>query len=391
VNIKTTLNSSVAAAALFAIAAPVAPSANAADDTLKSGNKNSLTMSGYVARSIMYADDGFSDSVFLTDGSTSETRVRWVAKGTLNENVTAGAMIEMELPHSNDQGAMTLNNGTNVGDDGTEQATDTNWGLRHQFVWVNHKKMGKVSLGNTNGAGNGRSETTFSGTNMVDLSGGNPFGQGIRFIDTTTSGSPSVSAVTPGNSHTNLDARSRTDVLRYDTPRFAGLALAVSYNAGGNWEVGADYRAKFSGVRLRVQGQHNNISATSATSRGSTSVSAGALHDSGINAAVAYGQQHLNGAANAGRGDDPFFIYFNVGYRAKIFGVGGTNFSFQFNRTEDLQQANSEGDAIGFSIAQIFKPIGANAVLSYRNYSFDNATNTFDDIDVISLQTIFNF
>lgn len=387
-NIKTTLKSSVAAAALFAIAAPVAPSANAADDTLSSGNKNSLKISGYVARAIVYADDSESDAVFLTDGSTSRTRVRWIANGTLNENVTAGAMIEMVVPLSNARQSMTL--GT-VGTDGTENATSTAWGVRHQYVWVNHKKMGKISLGQTNAASNGRSETTFSGTNMVDLSSAVPFGSGIAFIDTTRgTSSPSVSGVTVGNAFTNFDGRSRQDVLRYDSPRFAGLALAASYIAGGDWDIGADYRAKFGATRVRVQGQYNNTAATSATTGGDASVSAGALHDSGVNAAVAYGQRRLiNSPARVG-GDGKFY-YFNVGYRAKIFGVGGTNVSFSWNHTTDFQSGNSDGDSIGFSVAQIFNPIGANMVLSYRNYSFDTDTNTFEDVDVISLQTVFNF
>ena len=163
--------------------------------------------------------------------------------------------------------------------------------------------------------------------------------------------------------------------------------------AGGNWDVGADYRAKFGGVRIRVQAQHNNVSATSRPVAGSSSVSAGFLHDSGVNAAFATGWQHLDNSPARVGGDGKFW-YFNVGYRAKIFAVGGTNISFNWNRTEELVATagnNSEGDAVGFSIAQIFNPIGANMVLSYRNYSFDTDTATFEDVDVISLQTVFNF
>ncbi|MCH7936952.1 MAG: hypothetical protein IH994_07665 [Proteobacteria bacterium] len=388
-NIKTTLKSSVAAAALFAIAAPVAPSVNAADDTLSSGNKNSLKISGYVSKALSYADDGFSDALFITDGSTSRSRIRWVAKGTLNENVTAGAMIEMDIPLSNQRNAVTL--GT-LGTDGVESNETQLWTIRHQFVWVNHKKMGKISLGNTNAASNGRSETTFSATNMVDLSSAKPFGGGINFIDTTNGRAlASVSTVTVGAAFTNFDGRSRTDVLRYDTPRFAGLSLATSFIAGGDWDIAGDYRAKFGGVRIRVQAQFNSLSATSATAQSEASVSAAALHDSGVNAAFAYGQRNLDGTANIGRQGDPKFWYFNVGYRAKVFGVGGTNFSFSWNRSTDLVAGNSDADSVGFSIAQIFNPISANMVFSYRNFSYDTATNTFDDVDVISLQTIFHF
>jgi len=388
VDIKRTLKSSVAAAALFAIAAPVAPSVNAADDTLKSGNKNSLKLSGYVARSLWYADDGESDSVFNTDGSTSTSRLRWIANGTLNENVTAGTMIELALPLSNAQGNMTL--GT-PGADGTESSNATNWGIRHTFVWVNHKRMGKISLGQTNSASNGRSETSFSATSMVDLSSGTPFGDGIAFLDTTRgSTNPSVSGTTVGTAFTNLDGRSRTDVLRYDSPRFSGLSLATSYITGGDWDIAGDYKGKTGAFKVRVQAQYNNNAASSTTVEGTASISAGALHDSGVNASGAYGRQELTGTGAVGV-DEAEFFNFQVGYRAKIFGTGGTNFAFNWNRTTDLAANSSNGDAIGFTVAQIFNSIGANMAITYRNYSFDTDTATFEDVDILGLQTVFNF
>jgi len=391
VNIKTTLKSSVAVAALFAIAAPVAPSVNAADDTFSTGNKNMLKFSGYVSRSLWYADDGYSEGVFNSDGVApgAESRIRWVAKGTLNESVTAGATIEMELPLSNKEGTQRLGGPLTAA---VETTTSGGWGVRHHFVWVNHKKMGKISLGQTNAASNGRSETTFSGTNMINASGGVTYGSGLNYIDTTNgTASPSVSATTAGASTTNLDGLSRTDVIRYDTPRFAGLALATSYTGDSAWDVAADYRAKYGGVKIRVQAQHNNTSARSATAGGSTSMSMAGLHDSGVNGTFAYGQRHLIGPASAQRGSDGKFWYFNVGYRAKIFGVGSTNFSFGWNESMDITANTAKGEAKGFTVVQMFSPIGASMGITYKTYSQDTDTATFEDIDVIALQTIFNF
>jgi len=396
VNYKSTLKSSVAAAALFAIAAPVAPSVNAADDTLKSGNKNSMTISGYVARALWYADDGRSDSVFNSDGSTSTSRIRWVASGTMNENVTAGSMVELAFPRSNNQALLGLSGtgSTSIGRSDGPEFADSAWGIRHTFVWVNHKKMGKISLGQTNSASNGRAETSFSGTTMADLSSGTPLGDGIRFISTDNA-TTSVSTVTVGAAFTNFDGRSRTDVLRYDTPRFAGLSLATSYIAGGDWDIGADYQAKTGAVRVRVQAQYNNAEAgqsvgdTTITSS-DWAVSAAALHDGGLNASAGFGKRDLGGDGNAGR-SNPHFFNVTLGYRAKIFSAGGTNFSFNWNHTEDLAADNSEGDAIGFTVAQIFNSIGANMAFIYRNYSYDTSTSTFDDVDIFGLQTVFNF
>jgi len=391
VNIKTTLKSSVAAAALFAIAAPVAPSVNAADDTLKSGNKNNLTMSGFVSRALWYANDQQSDSVFNTDGSSATSRIRWVANGTLNENVTSGTTIELTLPLSNPQGNMTLSSATNLGADGTESNTSGGFGVRHTVIWGSHKKLGKLSLGHTNTASNGRSETSFSGTTMVDLSSGTPFGDGIFFIDNST-GTPSVSTITVGSIFTNFDGLGRDDVVRYDSIRFRGLALATSFIAGGNWDIAGDYRTKVGALSIRVQAQHNSNAATSATVGGSTSVSAGVLHDGGLNAAIAYGQRNIQGTTSVNV-TDPEAYMVNFGYRAKIFGVGGTNFSFNWNYSEDVNVTltGSEGDAMGVTIAQIFNPIGANMALTYRNYSADADARTFEDVDIFGLQTVFNF
>jgi hypothetical protein len=388
VNIKTTLKSSVAAAALFAIAAPVAPSVNAADDTLKSGNKNNLKISGYVVRSLMYADDGESESLFQTDGGVTSSRVRWIADGTVNASTTAGAMVELTLPISNAQASMTLNNGISP-TGATETASASTWGIRHQFVWVKHKKMGKVSLGRTNTASNGRSEVTFSAVNMVDDSSASNFGDGISFID-TTGARDSISTVTVGAAYTNIDGRGRDDVIRYDSPRIAGLTVAMSAINGGDWDLGMDYRLKTGPVKIRIGAQYQNQAATSPTVGSSHSISGAALHDSGVNATLAYGRQNLIGN-QARRGNDPKFWYWNVGYRAKIFSVGGTNFSVNMNQTKDLQANNTDGTALGVTVAQLFDPIGSNIGISYKNYSFDSDTNNFEDVDVITLQTIFNF
>jgi len=383
VNYKSTLKSSVAAAALFAIAAPVAPSVNAADDTLKSGNKNSLTVSGQIVRTLWYGDDGQSEQMFQSDGGITSSRVRWVAKGTVNSDVMMGSMLELNAPASNASNSMKLNDGASP-TGGVDNATGTSWGVRHQFVWASHKKMGKISLGQTNSASNGRAETTFSGVNMAADSGGVTHGGGLTWID-TTGGAPSISALQVRSVFTNNDGRSRTDVLRYDTPRFSGLALAASMHAGGSYDLGADYRWKDGPVKFRAQAQYNNISATNALTEDGWAISAAALHDSGLNAAVSFGKTERRESGNPKHWD------FDIGYRAKIFGVGGTNFSFNMNETEDLAARDSDATSVGVTVAQIISPVGASMALTYKNYAYDTDTATFEDIDVLSLQTVFKF
>ena len=88
-NIKTTLKSSVAVAALFATALPVAMAPGSAE----AGEGMTMEVSGEVRKAIWYGDDGTRDAIFISDNNTDESRLRWVASGDLNESVSIGALI----------------------------------------------------------------------------------------------------------------------------------------------------------------------------------------------------------------------------------------------------------------------------------------------------------
>ncbi len=385
-NIKSTLKTSVAATALFALASPVATPGYAADDTFKTGNKNSVTMSGYVTKTLQYADDGSEEQLFITDGGTSESRIRWIAKGTVNESVSMGAMIELEIPASNNNTSQSFgDNGENSG----PTTDETAWAIRHQYVWVNHKKFGKLSLGNTNAAGNGSAEAQLSGTTWIDNTDGAPFGQGHFFVEVSSPSLPVRSAIKVSNTLSNFDATSRTDVIRYDTPKFGGLGLAASLNGGGGGEVAGKYSGKFGPVKVLAKASYSGRSSTSTTFDGRLALSFAALHDSGINFSVAHGtdSRKTSSATTA----DPWNLWGAVGYKAKIFGAGGTNINVHYNRTTHLAAKGDNADSVGFTISQDIDAVGAKLGIGYVNYELERAGNTFDDIDVIYLSTIFNF
>jgi len=97
--------------------------------------------------------------------------------------------------------------------------------------------------------------------------------------------------------------------------------------------------------------------------------------------------------------EDPQTTYWSIGYKAKIFGAGGTNFEVSYANTQDevVSAGFDDTDATmwGVSGTQNFDAIGAQVAIQYQNYELDaNNAGTamqFDDIDVITLQTIFNF
>jgi len=410
VNIKTTLKSTVAVAALFAVAAPVA---NAADDTLKSGNKNSLAISGQVVRAIFHADNGVSSKTFQGGGNWTSSRVRWVASGKLNENVTVGATIEMNIPLSQASGTERL--GTQQAD-GAAQTDTTAWGIRQENVWAKHKKLGKLTMGNTSPAADATSEVTFSGVGIFAKSDGDSYGSGIFYQNTSTASAPTTSSVSIGGSVSNLDHVSRTDVIRYDSPKFGGMTLGTSAISGGIWDVALRYSAKFGAVKVKAGAGYTNTNQTTASSNFIATGSVAILHDSGLTIALAGGKQNFSGPSSkssngiVGGGalavdtnfngtEDPSFFYVGAGYNTKIFGVGGTNFLFKWNQTQDaVRIANNddnEAESIGVAVQQNFSAIGASIGVEYMRYSYESKSNvtnnTFDDVDVIALMTVFAF
>lgn len=387
-NIKTTLKTSVAAAALFALAAPVAAPASA---DIKNGNKNTLTISGYVAKSLWYADDGEDSQLFITDGSTSRSRVRWIANGRVNEDVSSGAFIEMDIPLANRQTNATLGAAGTLGA-GEANTNATDWAIRHQFVWVDHKKFGKVSLGHTDAAANGNTEALLSGTTAVDLSSNKPFCSSCLFVQDTAGviirSTKSVNSVID-----NLDFTSRDNVIRYDSPRFMGLRVSASLNDQGGGEVGARYSGKFAAFAIDARIGYTELS-SAGNNDDIIGASVAVLHDSGLNASVAYSVQGTD-SVPANTKADPWMFYVSGGYKAKIFKIGGTNLNVGYNKTRHLAAGGDEGEAIGVTVLQEFDPIGANIAVFYRNYDLENkriaVNRSFDSIDVFGVQTVFNF
>lgn len=402
-NFKNTLKSSVAVAALYAVATPV--TAIAADDTFSSGNKNSLKISGQIVKAITHADDGTSDKTYFSDGNWTSSRLRWVASGKLSDTITVGGAIEMNTPQSNTADSLTL--GTAVGSRGTS-ADAAAWGIRHSYIYAKHKTAGKLTLGQTSVAADGSGEAKYTINGMFAGSDGSSYGSGVFFNNVATASAPTNSTVTVGNAITNMDHAGRADILRYDFPKFMNVSVKTSVKDDGQWDVGAAWSDKFDEFKVQAKAgftDTNQDVSKNFIATGSIAV----LHDSGLNASMAGGKTGYQNqyesfgtptGDTAGDGiDDPHFFYVGIGYNAKLFGVGGTGFHLGWNTTDNNVLKNNhddnEGEAWAISAIQQFKSIGTEIGIEYANYSYDSksgtAENTFDDVDALTLMTVFKF
>ncbi len=398
---RKTLQTSVAAAALFAFTAAYTAPASADNHLTKSGQKKaSLTVSGQVNRAIQIADDGTNSALFHVDNDLSSTRVRWVAKGNVTGSFSTGALIEMQIESN-------TSSGTNIAGKEAPNANTENFGVRKLEAWLSHRSVGKLTLGQGDPASNSTSEVSLSGmspgmySGLADFAGGQVFRLSNQLTTTATNRAtgPSIGALW-GNQH---DGRSRTDRIRYDSPNYAGFRFSASHEQGDLWDVALRHAGKFGQFKTSAAiayvdwDQINSVAGTAANAglvgtkgdqvNGSVSV----LHDSGLNVTVSAGSRdndgidNLSGAVNQARASSDH-IYVMLGYIAKLTNLGTTRFAIDWGQANDLDSNDSEITSIGIGVLQNFKEIGTDVYAVFRNYEAEQnvlgVAQNFDDVNV---------
>ena len=350
----------LAAAALTGAAAPgIAAEVSSGSDSV------SLTLSGQVNRGLLYADDGTNSNVTHVDNDNSSTRFRLIGKGTLNEDITVGTQIEVQM-ESNSTANINIDGSTTGGNDGgsfTERKLE---------VFFDSKTFGRLWIGQGDTASNGTSEVDLSGTTVVaysgiaDMAGGIDFG-GFDFV----AGAPIVADANIGTVFSNFDGLSRDDRIRYDTPKFAGFQLSASNADRKKSDVALRFSGDIgAGFKLAAAAAYAINGGTDPQINGSASI----LHSSGFNLTGAYGQQDIDGSTR-----DPVFFYGKVGYILKGES-GSTAFSIDFASAEDVELAGDEFTSIGAAVVQKFDKIGTEIYLGVRTHELDRTAVNVDDI-----------
>ena len=122
-----------------------------------------LEISGQVNMGVLYANTGESDGsdrnrkVWIVDNDNSSSRFRFVAKAPVNEHLTLGAVMELEVER-------------NASDEVSQDdiaALGFDFNLRKVEAVVDHKKYGRFRIGQGDTASNGITEQDLSGTGLI--------------------------------------------------------------------------------------------------------------------------------------------------------------------------------------------------------------------------------
>ena len=366
VELKSVLKVTVAAGALLALAQPV--DAQAGGKVSAGNSKVDITLGGRVHRSLSYVDDGTHDQVFHGAGTSSNSEIWITGEGKLTESVSMGAYIRWDI--AKNQNGYSFGSTT-----GAAVSTTADDASKYEYIYFKSASMGTLSMGDIEPGADGVMETNFGG-----LAGDE--GAAASATDITLSGGAfSGSEVTDFVG--TIDPGADANRVRYDSPSFSGFSVSGDLEQGGGGSIAIKYSGTIAGFEIAAGLGYE-------ADGGGDDIQGGAIgvkHSSGLHLAFDYGKNNVEGTAA-----DPEWWRLIGGYDAKLNSLGNTNFTLSYSEKDDATTLGNEGKTVQVAIAQSLDAVGGKVTLQYDNYSFSNAAGaTLQDVDVVVLETAFNF
>jgi hypothetical protein len=374
---KTTLKASVAAAALFAVSAPVVSSP--AEAGLANGNDNGVIISGTLARSLQYVDNGQANAWVHADGSTDNSRLRILVSGQLTESIKVGGTWESDLNLTNDA-STTNSTGTT---EGTVAAGGAKaFGLRVTDIKFTHATMGSLSIGRGSLASDNKKSLDSTMNNNAGMSsGGN-----MLVYDKTALAATTVTAGAQFVSYFG----GKSDRLRYDTPSIGGFVASASIAGGNYWDAGLTYGASYGDVEVAASAQVRHTGAETGSENAGASIAL--KHASGLSAGFHAGQEYGVGSSSATAVEGESWGV-EAGYTTSAMSnLGATSFNVVYTESDEATLDLYEAEVVSFHFKQQM-PAGIDVIASYEVASFDDgaAGTSLDDVSVFLLGTRLSF
>lgn len=333
----------------------VAASAYKAPQIVQSGNSNyKLTLTGWVNRMVVYADDGVADDFMFNDNNGASSRIRLTGAAKLDDEWSAGTDIELEAISANSRSSGLYT------DSGSFSFNE-----RKIEFYLESKRLGRLTVGQGDTASNITSEVDLSGT--ANLGGysdiGATFGGIVMRNKTTGANIGSINSL-----FSNLDGLHREDRVRYDTPSFGGgFVASTSVTEGGGMDAVMRYNGKVgtatvAGAVAYANSDSRDLAGFDFNDQWNGSLSVRMAN--GFNATVAAGTRDQK------VGFDSTFYYGKLGYLAKLNSLGNTAFSVDYFTQDDFGTRGAEGDAYGAYIVQVIDALSTDLYAGVRNHEY---------------------
>jgi len=196
----------------------------------KGNRKVSLEIYGQVVTGVMWFDAGVEENVYVVDPQTTGTRFGFRGKAAITADVEAGYNIELQWQPA-DATLVTL-----TSDEGPDIPE-----FRQSYWYLQSKTYGRVRVGFTDTANSGIAEIDLSNASVADAMSSSQAGLAI------------ISLPPPfglnGPALTNFEFN-RQNVVRYDTPTWAGFVATAAWGEDDIWDVALRYAGEAGGFKV---------------------------------------------------------------------------------------------------------------------------------------------
>ncbi len=335
--------------------------------TARKGNRKvSLKIYGQVNQALLIWDNGDESDAYVVDNDSSASRIGFKGKAKINNDWSAGYRIEIGV-YSAESDRVDENN-----DDGDGNRLD----LRRSEMYIKSKTLGKVTWGLTSSALDGTTKADLSGTHVVARNGGLRYIEDFAIINSNGAASTADwGGIFDGD--TEFD---RDNVIRYETPTFAGFKVSASWGENDEWSVAAFYKAKFDQFKFKAaigygEDQEGTGSGVSENFNGSASI----MHTpTGVFVTGSAGEKSKDNDV------DETFYQIKAGIQQKWNSLGKTTLYGEFvhGDTDDV----GEGDIYGFGVVQKVDAAAMELYAGFRHYEADlnNGVATEDFVTVVT-------
>jgi hypothetical protein len=378
--------------------------------TVRKGNRKvSLTVSGWVNEAVFFWDDGVEKNAYVGTNELEQDRFRFVGEAKISEGWTAGYIMEIGL------------NGAGSKSFSQDSAGVTAIQTRKTAWFIKSKELGKVTVGKFDQATYhlvDNVDTTLTRSVSDFEAAGVAIGQfrirqggalsGVRWTDVMGG----FQNATPGQA-------ALRNVIRYDTPTFAGFTGSASWGEDDMWDLALNYRGEVGDFKLAGAigyGESSDPTAGSGSdlSRGQCAAAdplghcqwwgAGALVQhvpTGLFVYGGYGATRIDLAPGEVGDDESTSWYVQAGIERKWLPLGKTNIFGEY-RNDDvgLTVATSSADLNMWAagVVQNIEAADMSFYAVYRHFEGDVTaggsaltTGSIDEFDMVITGAKINF
>ena len=251
--------------------------------TARKGNRKvSLTISGWVGEQVLWWDDGSAKGTYVTGlGTTLASHVTFSGQATIMPGWYAGYVLQLEMDEADP--LISLSQNVNVGPNFLNAPLGMGVpNVFYSYWFVKSDHLGKVSVGLQSSAGdNAAILVDGSGSlvpaNWVTFDFGSFFIRGKNGATSDLTWN-SLSFCNVGFGAAGDCVGVPENLVRYDSPTWAGFSVSADWGQDTYWDVYARYSGEYNGIKLAA------VTGWSETNgcRGNQNVSQGSLTPGGI-------------------------------------------------------------------------------------------------------------